>query len=296
MQNNVVRGWIVGIFASVFWGFTAIFFKQMDAFLPLEIASHRVLWTVVTLAIFGYFTARYARLKDALTNWRELRLMIISALMMGMNWFCFIYAIDSNQIVEAGLGYFIYPLMVVTVGVLFLGEKLGRWEWIAVLLAGIGVIVKTYANDGVPFIALIVAATFTLYTLLGKTRSSGPVVGIWAECIVLLPIVFAYLGYLHFTGEGQFIHGGGSDTLLAVATGPITALPLILYIASSRAIGMAMAGLLFYITPVLHVAVGALIYKEPFGLLDAVAFGVIWIGLTILTISQFLKARKNKGA
>lgn len=296
MPNQYITGWIVGIFASVFWGFTAIFFKQMDAFLPLEIAAHRVLWTVITLAIFGYFTARYTRLKDVLTNWRELRLIIISASLMGLNWFTFIYAIATNQIVEAGLGYFIYPLMVVAVGVFFLGEKLGRWEWIAVLLAALGVIVKTYANDGIPVIALVVASSFTVYTLLGKTRISGPVVGIWAECIVLAPVVLAYLGYLGMTGQGQFITGGSTDTLLAMMTGPITALPLILYIASSRAIGMAMAGLMFYITPILHVMVGAVIYREPFGLLDATAFGTIWISLGILTASQFMASRKNKGA
>ena len=293
MPNTYITGWIVGIFASVFWGFTAIFFKQMHEFLPLEIAAHRVFWTVITLAIFGYFTARYSRLLDALKDWREVRLIIVSAFMMGLNWFTFIYAIATNQIVEAGLGYFIYPLMVVAVGVLFLGEKLGRWEWVAVILAALGVIIKTYANAGVPVIALVVAISFTIYTLLGKTRTCGPVIGIWAECIVLAPIVLGYLGYLYLMGQGAFILGGAGNTILAMMTGPITALPLILYIASSRAIGMAMAGLMFYITPVLHVLVGAVIYQEPFGVLDAAAFGIIWLGLGLLTATQFMKAKSS---
>ena len=295
MQNTYFSGLIIGIFASSFWGITAIFFKQMDAFLPLEIAAHRVTWTVACLAVFGYFTARYSRLFEALKSWRELRLIMLSAMLMGLNWFTFIYAILSNQIVEAGLGYFIYPLMVVAVGVIFLGERLSPWEWGAVGLAALGVMVKTYENGGVPIIALTVSTSFTLYTLLGKTRSTGPVVGIWAECIVLAPLALGYLGLLYFMGEGRFMFGGVMDTSLAIATGPITAVPLILYITASRAIGMATAGLLFYITPILHVMVGALVYNEPFTYLDAAAFALLWAGLAILTVTQ-IKAAKTKGA
>ena len=294
-KNTYISGMIVGILASAFWGVSAIFFKQMDAFLPLEIASHRVAWTVVCLTIFGCLTARQARLKHALSNWRELSLIMLSAALMGLNWFTFIYAVLSNQIVEAGLGYFIYPLMVVAVGVVFLGEKLGPWEWIVVGLAAIGVALKSFENGGIPVIALTVSATFTLYTLLGKTRNASPVVGIWAECIVLAPLAVGYLILLYMLGEGRFLLGGAVDTGLAIATGPVTALPFILYITSSRTIGMATAGLLFYITPILHVVVGAVIYKEPFTYFDAAAFAVLWAGLAILTVTK-ITSDKTKGA
>jgi chloramphenicol-sensitive protein RarD len=295
MRNIYFSGLIIGILGSFFWGITAIFFKQMDNFMPLEIISHRVLWTVIALAVFGLVTARYSRLKAAFTDWRELRSITLSAVLVGLNWFSFIYAVASNQIVEAGLGYFIYPLMVVAVGVVFLGERLSRWEWIAVILAAIGVVIKTYENGSLPIIAMTVSISFTIYTLLGKTRNTGPVVGIWAECIVLAPLALAYLGFIFLTGEGRFILGGGMDTSLAILTGPVTAIPLILYITSSRAIGMATAGLLFYITPVMHLLVGTIIYHEPFTLFDGLAFGTIWVALIILTTSQF-KYSKDKSA
>jgi chloramphenicol-sensitive protein RarD len=287
MRNTYFSGLIVGILGSVFWGLAAIFFKQMENFLPLEIVAHRVFWTVILLAIFGLATARYSRLKACFTNWREFWSITLSAGLMALNWFAFIYSVATNQIVEAGLGYFIYPLMVVAVGVVFLREQLSRWEWVAVILAAIGVAIETYENGSLPMIAMTVSISFTGYTLLGKTRSTGPVVGVWAECIVLAPLALAYLCFLFLTGEGQFILGGGIDTSLAIFAGFVTAVPLILYITSSRTIGMATAGLIFYITPVLHVLVGTIIYGEPFTFLDGWAFGIIWIALTILTISQF---------
>jgi chloramphenicol-sensitive protein RarD len=294
MRNIYFSGLIIGAFGSFFWGITAIFFKQMDNFMPLEIISHRVLWTVIALAVFGLATARYSRLKATLTDWCELRSITLSAVLVGLNWFSFIFAVATNQIVEAGLGYFIYPLMVVAVGVVFLGERLSKWEWIAVILAAIGVVIKTYENGSLPIIAMTVSISFTIYTLLGKTRNTGPVVGIWAECVVLAPLALAYLGFLFLTGEGRFILGGGMDTSLAVFTGPVTAIPLILYITSSRAIGMATAGLLFYITPVMHLLVGTIIYNEPFTLFDTLAFGTIWGALIILTISQFRNTEDKK--
>lgn len=277
------RGFLLGIVASLMWGITPIFFKFMDDFGTFEIVAHRAFWTVLVMLVFAYFTNRLSRLHFALTTWTELRSIIISGTMMAINWMTYIYAVSSNQIVEASLGYYIYPLMVVGVGVFGLGEKLSHKEWAAVALALVGVCLKTYENGGAPIIALIVSSSFTLYTLLGKTRQTGSVVGLLAETIVLLPITALFLGYLIADGTGQFIYGGMVNSGLAVATGVITALPLAMYIASSRTIGMAIAGLLFYLAPSLQLLIGVLIYGEPFSALDGLAFGFIWAGLIVLT-------------
>lgn len=276
------RGFIIGIIASVAWGITPIFFKLMDEFGTMEVVAHRVVWTVICMMVFVYFTQRMMRLRLALTTPKEMISITLGGLLVATNWVTYIYAVATNQIVEASLGYFIYPMMVVAVGVFGLGEKLSRKEWIAVSLAFLGVLLKTYENGGAPIIALIVSTSFTVYTLLGKTRQTGPVVGLLAESIVLMPVALIYLTFLMANGTGQFIAGGVSNTMLAVVTGVITAVPLAMYIASSRSIGMAIAGLLFYIAPSLQLIIGVAVYNEPFSSTEAVAFGLIWLGLIIL--------------
>lgn len=284
------HGFMLGILASVTWGITPVFFKAMDDFTTLEVVAHRVVWTMVVMLVFGYFTHRLPRLRLALTTPKELASIVMSSLMVSLNWLVYIYAVASNQIIEASLGYYIYPLMVVAVGVLGLGEKLTRKEALAVTLAFMGVMLKTYEGGGAPLIALIVSASFTIYTLLGKTRNTGPVVGLLAEVIVVVPLALVYLIVLAASGTGQFITGGGANTGLAVFTGVVTALPLAMYIASSRAIGMAIAGLLFYLAPSLQLVIGVMIYDEPFSQLDALAFGFIWLALMVLVWPRRAKA------
>ena len=268
-------GFIIGVIASTIWGFTPIFFKLMEDFSPQEVVAHRIIWTVVAMMVFAYFTARLPRLIHALKTWREMRSIILSGVLMATNWLMFIYAVTNDRIVDASLGYYIYPLMVVAVGVFGLGEKLHRLEWLAVSLAFLGVMLKTYENGGAPIIALVVSVTFVGYTLLNKTRETGPVVGLLAEAIVLSPVAVVFLGFLMITGDGQFIQGGGLNTGLAM------------FIASSRAIGIAVSGLLFYLAPTFHLICGVLIYQEPFSRLDAFAFGMIWLALAVLAYKNF---------
>ena len=153
-----------------------------------------------------------------------------------------------------------------------------------------GVVLKTYENGGAPVIALIVSASFTVYTLLGKTRATGPVVGLLAEVIVLVPFAAGFLAVLAINGDGEFGAGGAINSGLAVASGIITAVPLVMYIAASRMIGIAIAGLLFYLAPSLQLVIGVMIYDEPFTPLDGVAFGLIWISLLVLAWPRHAKA------
>ena len=280
-------GFLIGVIASIIWGLTPIFFKMMNQFAPLEVVAHRVVWTLVVMLVLAYFTHRMVRLYHALTTWRELRSIIISGSVMALNWFTFIYAVNADHIIEASLGYYIYPLMVVGVGVFGLGEKLHRLEWLAVGLAFLGVVLKAYENGGAPLVSLTVSCSFTLYTLLNKTRETGPIVGLLAESMVLTPLAVVLLVMLALDGTGRFVLGGSVDTSLALMTGVVTAVPLAMFIASSRAIGIAVSGLLFYLAPTLHLMCGVMIYGEPFTLLDGYAFGLIWLALVVLGYKNF---------
>ncbi len=281
-HSSVSRGFALGISASLLWGLSPIFFKLMGDFMPIEIVTHRIIWTVLAMSAFAYWTGKMVTLRMALTNWHEIKMLAIGSALMTINWFVFIYAIETNNIIDASLGYYIYPLMVAAVGVFGLGEKLTRRQKIAVALAAIGVAVKSIDDGGIPTIALIVAVTFTLYTMVGKIRKTEAAAGLLAESIIAMPFALGFLIYLFAAGNGQFITGGSVNTSLAIATGLVTALPLAMYMASSRAIGMAVTGLLFYITPTLHLLVGVIIYGEPFSQIDGLAFGFIWLALGFL--------------
>lgn len=286
MNRSLYQGLFLGLMASVLWGLNPIFFKQMDAFTALEVVAHRTIWTMLVMLVFVYFMGLLGALRRAFSTPKKLLSIAASGVLISCNWLTFVYAIETDQIVEASLGYYIYPMMVVAVGVFGLGERLTFKEWLAVMLAFIGVMLKTYEGGGLPLIALIVSVSFTLYTLLGKTREDGPIVGLLAEATVIAPVALIFLGVLAVQGSGQFIAGGGVNTGLAIATGVVTALPLVMYIASSRSVGMAIAGLMFYLVPSLQLLIGVGLYGEPFAYLDAVAFGFIWVSLGVLALPR----------
>ncbi len=290
---SVYQGFIIGVTASAFWGLTPIFFKAMSHFDPLETMLHRIVWSAVVMFIYIAFTGRLERMKIALTSWRESLSAFIGGGCIFINWYLFIYAVNTNQIIEASLGYYMYPMMVVALGVFYLKENLSKLEWASVAAAATGLVVKTISSGGVPLIGVTVAITFTIYTLLGKTRQTGPVVGLFVEVIYYTPIAAIILWYMAANGSAVFVSGVTSDIGLALATGLVTVIPLILYIASGRQIGMAIAGLLFYLAPTLHLTVGVLIYNEPFGQLDLLAFGFLWLAVGLLAIPKIYSPRAS---
>jgi len=287
----VYQGFIIGVAASAFWGLTPVFFKAMSHFDPLETMLHRILWSAVVMFFYIVLTGRLARMMAALKSWRESLSAFIGGGAIFINWYLFIYAVNTNQIVEASLGYYIYPMMVVALGVFYLKESLTRLEWASVMAAATGLVIKTIASGGIPLIGVTVATTFTIYTLLGKTRQTGPVIGLFVEVIYYMPIAAGVLWYMAMTGQANFASGAGSDMGFALATGFVTVIPLILYITASRQIGMAIAGLLFYLAPTLHLTVGVLIYDEPFGQLDLLAFGFLWLAVGLLAVPKLYQPR-----
>lgn len=290
---SVYQGFIIGVAASAFWGLTPFFFKAMSHFDPLETLLHRIIWSAVVMFIYIALTGRLQRMMIALKSWRETLSAFIGGGSIFINWYLFIYAVNTNQIIEASLGYYIYPMMVVALGVFYLNESLSKLEWASVIAAVTGLIIKTIASGGVPLIGITVAITFSIYTLLGKTRQTGPVVGLFVEVIYYTPIAAIVLWYMAVNANAAVVSGAASDVGLALATGLVTAVPLILYIASGRQIGMAIAGLLFYLAPSLQLMIGVLIYDEPFGQLDLLAFGFLWLAVGLLAIPKIYRSRAS---
>lgn len=282
----------------MWWGLSPLLFHAMRHFHPLEVTAHRILWSLLLLLLFCWMTGRLPALRMALasrstgTGGERWRLMF-GAISITCNWLIFVYAVAVGRIVECSLGYFIYPLMMVVASRLFLKERVSGISWCAVCLAAVGVLIKTIAAGVVPLMGLMVATTFVLYTLTGRMRKAGPITGLTAETLFLAPFALCGILIAEAAGLGRMQAGETMDILLVICTGFITVIPLILHITSTRTIGAALTGMLFYLAPSLQLVLGTVLYGEAFHLADAVAFGLIWLAIGLYSFGHFrgLQAR-----
>lgn len=265
------------------WGVGPVYFKAVGQVPPLELLAHRVVWCVALTALLITFGRDWGQLRRSIRDRRTLATLALSAALVAVNWFTFIYAVTTDRIVEASLGYFINPLFNVVLGMLFLRERLNRPQLIAVLMALAGTLNLTLSLGVVPWIALTLAVCFGFYGLLRKTVRIEAVNGLFVETAMLTPVAAGYLLWLGWHGQGAFgTIDLGTDALLLFA-GVITALPLVWFTRAARRLRYVTIGLLQYIAPTLQLLVGVLVYGEAFTSAHWVSFGLIWAGLAIFT-------------
>lgn len=208
----------------------------------------------------------------------------LAAVMVSVNWLIFILSIQIDKVTEASLGYYIFPLMAVLTGWIWFGETLKRAQWVAVALAALAVCVLTVGLGVAPWIALIISVTFSFYGAVKKTLPLGPVVSVTAEILILLPVWLMVLAWFHGTGQGAFA-GDVRTSLLLILSGPLTAIPLILFSFAARRVPLSTVGLLQYINPTLQFMCAVLIFGEPFTQWHGITFGMIWLALAIFSVA-----------
>jgi chloramphenicol-sensitive protein RarD len=272
--------------ACAIWGLSPIYFRAIAHVPPGEVLAHRALWSAAmfagVLAVQG--KAGALRTLVAARPWR----LLLTVVLVSSNWFLFILAVQIGQATQASLGYYIFPLVTVALGMAVLGERLGRAQAVAVGLAALAVGILTVGLGEPPLLALLLATSFGLYGLLKKTLAAPPVVSVAAEVLFVAPPLALWLAGLHLglwvedpvRGSGHF----GRDwaiSLLLVLAGPLTAVPLLLFTYASRRITLTALGLAQYLNPTLQVLVAVLLLREPFGPWHAVAFGLIWVALAL---------------
>lgn len=293
-MSEVTKGVWAMVLSCTIWGLSPIYYKLLEHVPPIEILAHRTLWSVVFFAAILLLQGRIYNLYQVVANRRTLLTISFGALMISFNWFVFITSIQLGKAVEASMGYYTFPLVVVLFGAIFFRERLGRAQLLAVALA-VGAVVTLTAGLGVaPWIALLIATSFGLYGVVKKGLSVGPVVSVTAEVLLLSPIAIAVLWSVHSAGHGAF---GASipDSLLLVLSGPITAIPLITFSYATKRVSLATIGLVQYLNPTLQFLVATLIFREAFSFWHAIAFAMIWTALAIYTAaawSQDKAARK----
>jgi chloramphenicol-sensitive protein RarD len=277
--------------AYAFWGLFPIYWKWLQGVPALQLLAHRIGWSALLLVGIILLTKKWNDFRRTALNWRVLRIYLLSAVLIGVNWLTYVWAINAGFIVESSLGYFINPLLSVLMGVLFLRERLRLWQWLPVGLAAAGVLYLTFVYGALPWIALTLAITFGLYGLIKKVAPLDALYGLTLETGILFLPALGYLLYAETAGTAAFLHAGLRSDLLLVGAGAVTSIPLLLFAAGARRIPLSMVGILQYIAPTLQFLLGVFVYKEPFTAARLAGFGLVWIALIIFGVEGFLAHR-----
>jgi chloramphenicol-sensitive protein RarD len=275
------RGVVAALAAYLAWGIFPIYFKAVANIAPLLVLAHRVLWSMVFLALLVTVQRRWGSLAPELTL-RRLGVYARTTLLISANWLIFIWAVGAGHALEASLGYFVNPLVNVILGALFLRERLTERQRIAVGLAALGVMALVVQLGTFPWISVALALTFGLYGLLRKRERIDAIMGLLVETALLAPVAALYIGATALRGPGAF-GGSATGTLLLLGFGVITPVPLIWFAVAVRSLRLATMGLLQYIAPTCQFLIAVALFREPFTRAHAVAFACIWASLALYT-------------
>lgn len=298
MQHNVsqARGITSAIAAYTVWGIVPVFWKQITDIPPWETLAHRVVWSMLFMVGWLAASRQIPALLQALGQLRALRLLIVSGLVIGINWGIYIYAIGIDRILESSLGYFISPLGTILLGVLFFHERLSRAQWLAIALAGVGVGLLALRSHQIPYISLILAFSFATYGAIRKRVHVSPLIGTCIETMVMAPVAITYLMWLG--GQGALVSLTAPTTIqwLLVCTGVVTSMPLLWFSAAARALPMVVLGFLQFLAPTLQFLMAVCVYHEPFDATKFFSFLWVWSAIAVFIWDSWYRSRAMRPA
>ncbi len=287
------KGILYAAGAYVLWGLLPVYWKALHDVPALEILAHRMVWALVVVLLLVSTRVGWRWLRPVVRNGRVLVAFTLSALLLSINWFVYIWGVNAGYIVETSLGYFINPLVNVLLGILFLKERLRLWQGVAITVALGGVLYLTFNYGQLPWIALTLAFSFGFYGLLRKTATLNSLEGLTLETMLLFPFALAYLIYLELIGSAAFPHAGIGTNLLLVGAGVATAAPLLLFAGGARRITLTSLGILQYIAPTLQFMIGVFVYDEPLTPTRLIGFCIIWLALFLYTTESVLHGSRT---
>jgi chloramphenicol-sensitive protein RarD len=287
-------GLAFGLGAYALWGLFPLYFPLLEPAGGLEIVAHRVLWSLVFIGLLLTVIRSWRRVRAAVTDLRALLILAGAAVLIAANWLIFVYGVNSGQVVETSLGYFINPLVSVLLGVVALGERLRTAQWVAVGIAAVAVAVLTVDYGRPPWIALSLAATFGLYGLLKKLVRVQAAPGLFLETAIVAVPAAAVIAVLHASGDGTAVSEGTGHLLLLASSGVATAVPLLLFAAATSRIPLSTVGLLQYLTPSMQLAIGVFVYDEPMPPARLAGFAIVWLALAVFTVDLLRSSRAHR--
>lgn len=286
-------GLYAAIGAYLIWGLFPIYWKALDSVPALQIMAHRLVWCFLLVAAYLTLRRGLSWWKPLLAQPRLVRLLCASAVLIALNWWLYIWAVNSGHIVETSLGYFINPLINVLLGVAVLGERLNPRQWVAVALAAAGVLYLTLELGRPPWIALALALSFGTYGLIRKVAVVESIPALGFESSVLFLPALGWLVFLEFSGTGHFSHASVAVNALLIGAGIVTAVPLILFAYGAQRIPYSLVGIVQYLAPTLQLFCGVVLFGEPFRSAQLVGFGCIWLALAIYAADGLWRLRRK---
>ncbi|MCX6159423.1 MAG: EamA family transporter RarD [Ignavibacteriota bacterium] len=285
------KGIWYAIGAYAWWGFFPIYWKLLKHVPALQLISHRIVWSFAALIVVILIIRQWKEFRDSVFNFKVLRLYLLAAILIAVNWFIYVWAVNAGHIVETSLGYYINPLLSVLMGVIFFREHLNLWQWIPIGMAAAGVLYLTVSLGTLPWIALILAFSFASYGLVKKVAPLSSLHGLTLETLILLIPAAVFIFYSESSGTSVFMHYGWVSDLMIVGAGVITTIPLLLFASAAKRIPLSFIGILQYIAPTIQFLIGVLLYKEQFSTQQFIGYSLVWIALIIFGFNSFSSYR-----
>ncbi len=283
-KPNASKGVLYALAAYTMWGIAPVYFKLISEVPPLEILAHRIIWSFIMLALLIVLGSRWQRVKQICSNRRQLSYLLLTSLFIAINWLIYIWAVNNGHMLDASLGYYINPLVNVLLGMIFLGERLRKWQWVAVGMASCGVVIQLLILGSVPVVAIALAVTFGIYGLLRKKIAVEAQSGLFIETAILLPVALLYLLFFAHSPTANLANNSLQLNILLVAAGIVTTLPLLCFNAAATSLKLSTLGFFQYIAPSLVFVQAVLFYAEPLSSGKAITFAFIWGALLIFTV------------
>ena len=282
-KKNFNQGLFLSALGSFWWGFFGVlYFKYISFAGHIEVVVHRSLWTAVTLLLTTIFFSKWKILKEILFNKKKLFILFLSGILIFLNWAVWIYAVSSNQVINASFGYFIMPILSVFLGYFFFSERLNKKRLISVVLVLISIsYILLIDIRSIPWVGISVALSWGFYNLLRKKISVSTDIGLFVESLFILPFILVVFYFITQNGLNDFTLTNPILMIILMMAGPMTVIPLFLYVRGVELSGLGPTGMIFYITPTLQFILGYFFFKEPFNFNQLVSFILIWIAVFI---------------
>jgi chloramphenicol-sensitive protein RarD len=291
-KHHTRNGFFAAVIAFFLWGVLPVYWKLLQHVSPMEVLLHRIVWSMIFLSLLVTVTGRWGEVLIAISSGRSLLLLLCSGLVIGGNWLTFIWAVNSDRILEASLGYYINPLLFALCGFLFFREQLSRLQALAVLLAIAAVANMIISYGEVPEAAILLASTFVTYGMLRKYVSVAPIPGLLIETTMLGLPMAGYIAWQAASGSGAFLFVSRATDICLVGAGVVTSVPLLLFIIGARRLRFITIGIMQYIGPTVSFFIGMLMYGEPFTIPLQVTFAVIWAVVLLYCVESIRVSRQ----
>ena len=290
-MSNKRKGIINAAIAYILWGLYPLYWWQLQHIAPTETLVNRMIWSFITLLLITLVLRKFSLLidtvKELLTDKKRLLLLIIATVLISINWFVYTWAVVHVRVLEAGLGYYISPILSFIIGAFILKEKLNRLQILASCIATIGVLFKTISYGVFPWISLILAASFAFYGLCKKLIKVNAFFSLFLETTLMLPVALFFFSHLLITGESTFLTGDMRPIIFLIGAGAVTVSPLFFFGKATQLAPLKIVGFMQYIGPTIGMFIAIFVMGEPFSMTRFISFAIIWLACIIFTISQF---------